>query len=268
MFEKIGKFIDRYKTELLFMLVTAAYTSTSYFFSTTTKFFNEKVSGNQIGWFIIAICIIVNVFTIINKIKNKEVEKEKELIVGELNKCKKTLERVEKSYFDLCSDNIASIFRELNFNSTERISIYKHTGKNFVILGRFSQNPTYNKKHRDYYPDNEGFIQLGWERGDFFINNIPEWRGKGKEYKVFVQNINPITDRTLNKLIMQSRSFYIRTLNDNSTAQNPDGIIVIESMLPNGIQRECIDNLINREMNKLLPLLKKMSSFYNLLEKN
>lgn len=72
-----------------------------------------------------------------------------------------------------------------------------------------------------------------------------------------------ITDKRLSKIRMRSRSFFIKTLDDKNTAENPDGIIVFESMEPNKIIiTECKQLLENNE-NSILSLLKNMKSLTN-----
>jgi hypothetical protein len=55
------------------------------------------------------------------------------------------LEVYKKEYYTLCSDNILNIFSDFYKTGNERVSIYKHQGDHFTLLGRYAQDPNHNK---------------------------------------------------------------------------------------------------------------------------
>ena len=67
-----------------------------------------------------------------------------------------------------------------------------------------------------------------------------------------------ITDKRLKKIRMKSRSLFIKTINDNYTASNPDGIIVFESINTTKVTIDECNLLINEKA--LLTLLKNMKN--------
>ena len=184
-------------------------------------------------------------------------------VQGEINKnlqLKKSIEAYQEEYYKLCSNNILHLFESFYTTGGERISIYKHQGDHFTLLGRCSMNSAYNKSTNYKYRDNEGLIGKGWEENEVFINGSPKWVGKGSEYKNFMKTKCNITDKRLKKIRMKSRSLFIKTINDNNTASNPDGIIVFESMNPTKIGIDECNLLINDNEKALLTLLKNMKN--------
>jgi hypothetical protein len=73
------------------------------------------------------------------------------------------LEAAEGGYYELLSNQLSVLSNDtLGFGDTERISVYKHDGSAFVMIGRYSKHPEYVKKGRAIYPDNEGaMVMLG-----------------------------------------------------------------------------------------------------------
>lgn len=68
----------------------------------------------------------------------------------------------ELDYFKLFEDFLFILASHtLNFGDKERISVYKHEGDVFLMLGRYSKNPNYNKRGRGIYPENQGCIWKG-----------------------------------------------------------------------------------------------------------
>ena len=73
-----------------------------------------------------------------------------------------------------------------------------------------------------------------------------------------------ITDKRLKKIRMKSRSLFIKTINDNYTASNPDGIIVFESINTTKVTIDECNLLINEKA--LLTLLKNMKNLTKKIE--
>lgn len=170
--------------------------------------------------------------------------------------------KIKDEYYSLCSNYIKEIF-ETFFSSVDngnsRISIYKHQGTYFNLLGRCSDNPAYNKKGQQTYPDTEGFIALGWQNKTYKIHNVPEWKHKGATYKSFMKEKCIIQEDRLKKLTMHSRSFYIHRL-DNPNSTNPHGIIVFEKMSDAEIDTQIIENVFLTHKNQIIALLKSMKT--------
>lgn len=179
----------------------------------------------------------------------------------EKNKLLKRIESIENDYYRLCSNIIRNSFARSFFEFTDnngRISIYKHENDQFILLGRYSNNPNYNDKGRGSYSSQEGFISLGWKRKEFKIHGIPEYVNKGIEYISHIKGHCEIPPRTITRMRMKSRSYYVFRF-DNEDSRKPLGIIVFEKLGSEAID----ENLINdREeiLDIITSLLKGMKN--------
>lgn len=180
-------------------------------------------------------------------------------------KLQQSLNNLKKEYYKLCSDNLKELFNSF-FTKSEgngRVSIYKYEEDKFILIGRYSNNPIYNKTGRESYPSDEGFISIGWTNGEFIINNLPVFSTHKRLYIQEVSEKCKIGTNTLNKLPMKSRSFYIKRI-DNEDSRNPLGIIVFEQMSPNVIDGNLIATLISQHCKILSSLFKSMKSLHNI----
>ena len=178
----------------------------------------------------------------------------------------KSIKNYKTEYYKLCSNSILHLFESFYTTGGERISIYKHQGDHFTLLGRCSKNPAYNKNTDYQYKENEGLIGKGWIDDEILVTDSPKWIGNGKDYKTFMKTKCNITDKRLRKIRMKSRSLFVKTINDNNTASNPDGIVVFESMNPKKTTREECNQLISDNEKALLTLLKNMKSLTKKVE--
>ncbi|RMZ58000.1 hypothetical protein D1632_17005 [Chryseobacterium nematophagum] len=207
-----------------------------------------------LGFILLIVSVIVNFSQ-----KNKNLSFSQ--IQSELQTTTDKLKNIQKEYFKLCSDNIRVIFEDF-FTQTDgqgRISIYKFDDNQFKLLGRYSNNPEFNKAGRENYSSNEGFIALGWQNGKFSIDSIPKWTGKGKDYKDFMKNSCNISENILKKIKMKSRSFYIYRIK-NEDSRPPLGIIVFEQIKPEVINQVLIENIISGHEAQLQFLIKSMKT--------
>ncbi|MGJ3234824.1 hypothetical protein [Marivirga sp.] len=177
----------------------------------------------------------------------------------------KDLSNYQEEYFTLCSHSILNTFREFYTSGNDRISIYKHQGDHFTLLGRYATNPNHNKPKNYVYRENEGLIGLGWANGFAFVNGAPNYAGNGKSYIEFMQERCTqggctITKQRLKKITMHSRSLYVTRINDSGNPNNPDGLIVFESLDPNKVIISDCKTMLENNEQALLLLLKNMKS--------
>lgn len=258
-FEKTKQFINQFLSEI-FTAISAFGMTYIDIMSESNEKFVDKYSWSEswkflIGFFLIQILIGL----IVSAIRNKN-NLDKRSLEIENKKLSDSIDLIKQEYYKLCSNSILNMFNTFYSDGQERISIYKHQGSDFVLLGRCSRSPEYNRSTSYHYNEKEGFIGIGWEKGEFFCDGVPRWSGNGMEYKKFMIEKCNISDVRLNQIRMKSRSFYVKNLNDESTATNPDGIIVFESMNPTKVNKTECDALIKKNQKALLSLLKNMKS--------
>lgn len=229
--------------------------------------FSEKIKWVDINPLIIGFSIVIIIASIIYKVWGYKKLLEKEEYERKLN-------RIQEEYTKLCGDYIKIIFSDffkISNNQGGRVSIYKIQNDKFILLGRYSNHNEYNKRGRDSYPTNKGFISEGWNKGEFSIYDIPKWTksNSGREYKNYVKNfckendIGNIDDATLKKITMKSRSFFIKTIeNGKSDSRQDIGIIVFEKMEPSQIDSDTIKQKISENIQQVKALMRTMKTIH------
>lgn len=218
-------------------------------------------SWNQINDLLIVIGLILAIVSIVMTFLEKENLQSYESVTTELLSVKNKFELVKKEYFKLCSDHIREIFNDFFTQSggSGRVSLYKHEGETFKLLGRYSNNPTFNKPGRDVYHDDEGFIAKGWENETFEIYEIPKWTKNGSAWKSFIKAKCNISDDKLKRINMKSCSFYIYRFN-NEDARNPHGIMVLEQIKNDQIPITVVEKILDDHEKQIISLMKSMKS--------
>jgi len=173
----------------------------------------------------------------------------------------KNFTKLKNEYFKFSSDFIRNSFDEFFKNSSNngRVSMYLHQNNKFILIGRYSNNPNYNKKGRKEYSDNEGLISKGWLEGTCVLHGIPEWRGQGKNYYQKVKSVKNISLETVKDLNMKSRSFYVKRI-DNEDSRTPHGIIVLEQAKSNAIDNNIVEDIFEKDISNFILHFKGLKS--------
>jgi hypothetical protein len=257
--KSIQNLIKQYLSEFFTVIGTIGLAIVSLMSNSDKKFISLYTWEDSSIYLLLLFGILLLLAVIIGAKRNQhnrsvqsEIEKNISLI--------KSIESYKKEYYKLCSTNIFYLFEPFYTTGNERISIYKYHGDHFSLLGRYSKNPAHNKVTTYKYTENEGLIGKGWAEGECIITNAPKWVGNGTEYKKFMKKHCTITEKRLKKIRMKSQSLFIKTLHDNNTAENPDGIIVFESISPTKVTKEECEKLIKENSKEIFTLLKNMKS--------
>ncbi|WP_298627007.1 hypothetical protein [uncultured Legionella sp.] len=144
---------------------------------------------------------------------------------------KELKEEIEKN--SIIGDNIKNMFDgylfhlatgKLTFSpDNDRVTLYLHdsAGK-FIPFGRFSANPKFKSPGRSEYPDNQGVIALGWEKGWYFDCNH-----EGEDFINYNKNKHNIPKETLKSLRMKSVLYAVKRITDHKG--DAVAIILVES---------------------------------------
>ena len=136
----------------------------------------------------------------------------------DLVKVVKILLRDMAESLDICSPDI-------------RISVYRHDGDSFVLIGRVSENVEYEKVARERYPDNQGFISDVWaQRTTGEKVTLPEDRGDWEETQVKTYRLTPEEAR---KLRMPTRAMCGARVRRDHHGQ-AYGVLCVECTKPRG----------------------------------
>ena len=140
-----------------------------------------------------------------------------------------TEEIKEKTYrhLKILRDELRVLFEILKFTNNERISLYKHDGKTFNMLARYSSNPKHKKTGRGIYPTDQGCIGSAWENKEAYDNNL------GDDDATYFNNQNKIWNITFEvarSLTMKSKNIGAFAIDD--TEEGRIAVIVFESTDP------------------------------------
>lgn len=185
--------------------------------------------GAVIYWSLVIIAIVFGVFSISNAKEVEVLEKENLSKGNEINSLESSINEVVNSNNELFNSYLRLLLSNLNFEHTERISVYKTYENNFLLIGRNSTNPLLTRIGRPSYPIDEGFIGKGWSEGEYFIDSLPDSTiNRGNDYYNAINIVSPIPRRVVNNIKMKSRTYYIyRMYGYNNT---PNSVLVLESI--------------------------------------
>lgn len=140
---------------------------------------NFKTTSTFI-WMITLFSFIMYLIGLTKSVKNSE---RVSVLQQENNELKARHDEIKSDYYSKL-DSILSVISEYryNFGDKERISIYKHTGECFIMLGRHSEDPVYNEKGRGSYPDNQGVLADAWRNGSSMDDKIPDFNRNKEKY--------------------------------------------------------------------------------------
>ena len=161
---------------------------------------------------------------------------EKNKKIKEISESKSELESEYESLranYDLFFDRMLTLIAtSLKLEGRDRISVYfiPKDEEIFVLKSRFSKNKALIKKSNKNYPFKEGFIYKAIEEGGI-IENINADSKNIEDYVSEVINKCNITRERIIALNMKSQSYYIKTIDEDST--ETIGLIVLESLDPN-----------------------------------
>lgn len=175
------------------------------------------------------------------------------------------LEEIIKSFgeniFKIWELRLSVIANDLELGHSERVSIYNFENDKFVMLGRYSMNPTFNTSGRGVYPANQGCIQKAWCEGFAEVQDLPDPDNNYQDYKDCLKNDWSINNSVVDKLSMKSRSF-VGIAIDDVKGINKAAVIIFESIKSNGLNTDKIkssfDKSIGNEIKLLIDILKPL----------
>lgn len=199
----------------------------------------EYYYGDVIYWSLVIIALFFGVFSISNAKEVDVLEEENSSKGNEINLLESSINEVVNANNELFNSYLRLLLSNLNFEHTERISVYKTYENNFLLIGRNSTNPLLTRIGRQSYPIDEGFIGKGWAEGEFFIDNLPDSTiNRGNDYYTAINIVFPIPRRIVNNIKMKSRTYYIyRMYGYNNT---PNSVLVLESINANAFSLQFV----------------------------
>lgn len=174
-FEKIGSLLDRTIYIFLYVVATLVFSISCAFVSSN----NHWWLGIGIGSLFLILAAIGNHFDMErSKEENSEIKKKLEIEKIKVRKAGEESERTGiklqetnlkliETHEQLVTSILKSIFKNLELDTYTRVSIYFEECGQFLILGRYSQNPKFKEIHTRVFPINKGALSKAWEHGQY-----------------------------------------------------------------------------------------------------
>lgn len=190
------------------------------------------------------------------------------LLINELNR--RTIKQLEleltseKNKNEVIANNIKALFDgflfhlsvgKLAFSDREaRVTLYIHDGEQmFIPFGRYSTNPLFSQPGRSEYPDNQGAISHGWQKGWYFdsTNKNDYVAHNSKKYEMPTE--------VLKKVKMQSKLFAVKRI-DNHNGQ-PIALILVESTNATQFTEDDIKDILTKEERVIGELIVQLKEY-------
>lgn len=224
--ERAGKLISKYEAEI------ASGTGIIFTGSASVLF---KIDALVIGGLALVIGVSSNVAGMWKASQRKQQVEVLEKQVASLQQNVERLEEEKKTYAECVKDmvyvNVVSLGREVyKLSNTDRISVYKSIGNDFVLVGRYSPNPALKNYNRHSKPHGQGAVEKAWQMGEFFRDDMPDAskgrRGERNWTNYQIQHFG-IPREVARAIKMKCRLIYGKQL--VAPGREPIGVLIVES---------------------------------------
>ncbi|WP_104839086.1 hypothetical protein [Sinorhizobium fredii] len=133
-------------------------------------------------------------------------------------------------YFAIWDNRLKVLAEVLNLDARDRVSVYRHTGNSFTMVGRFAMLPELDRPGRGVYPVDQGVIGAAWSRGDgkCVVQDLPDPVHDLDGYCARSRDEWKLPAGVVKKLGMKARSIAAFALNGHADSVR-DAIVVFES---------------------------------------
>jgi len=154
--------------------------------------------------------------------------------------------------FEMTSNYLAHIYSDLlNYNDSERISLYLHTDGGFILCGRFALNHEWRAMHREAIADSEGCLGKAWHNGGSYFRELPIDK---YGYKEVLKNELGIAKKITEGFKMPSRAYYSVAL---THGYKRIGAVVFESTQHGVLVEGDLKTVSDKHQKYLAEMLKK-----------
>lgn len=174
-------------------------------------------------------------------------------IIQEHRQFQERAEARSKSLTTVLDSAMRALMEDLPVDfSQSRISVYRHKDNNFILLDRVSRSQLLERAGRDSYPDDQGVIGRTWDQGWAVVTRLPQDRATWNARCVRDSGMSLETARQLS---MQSRSFVGKRIDLAGPVERPVGLILLESLAPQGVNGSTYDALASSANYKSLSFI-------------
>ncbi|MBD2058114.1 hypothetical protein H6F88_19205 [Oculatella sp. FACHB-28] len=159
-----------------------------------------------------------------------------------------SLLELRTNFFQTIRKLLEQFANEMNFSGTERISVYFHDGVDkFVPIGRYSENPVFQRIGRSSYPENEGCIGRAWHdgQGEAFVDDLPDPNHQLSDYLERVKRDWRINKEVVKRFVMKSRTYYGCAIKSEELPTRRIAVIIIESTEEKAFEKAALKSKMN-----------------------
>lgn len=160
---------------------------------------------------------------------------------------------LDGNFKDIVEDELALLADAiLNLTPDDRITLYKHSGRAFFRLGRYSANPELAKRGRPIYLDTEGCMGRAWQMKECYDNGAPAADHSSTEYEKYMKEKWDIKKKDSRGFRMKSRCYCAFRID-----QGPKklAVLVFESVRPDGLDFDKLKELVSEQEGPRLAYL-------------
>ena len=235
---KIAKSIDGDASTILIVL------------GTILASFSGMVQNDQgLGWLLLDVqgrwfffsSILIIIGTFIGRQERISVQRLKKTV----KQHEKDLSIYRQVYTNTIPDEIKVLYNSLQFNNSERISIFQYSeGQDlYQLLDRYSINNIHKRTGSKVYPGSHGVLGKLLSEDCFFVDRLPDPEKDELNYYSEIRRKIGMLEHVARQRTMQARSYAGFALYD---FEGFAGAIVFESQEPNGLDFEKL-KLVMRE---------------------
>ncbi|WP_437561131.1 hypothetical protein [Sorangium sp. So ce542] len=170
-------------------------------------------------------------------------------------------ERMRRSYASLVRSQLQLLANAFGFSENERVSVYRKVNNTFLLLARYSRNPTYDDPGRAVYPINQGVIWAAWSAGTASVRDLPNPEKDLSTYVSAHTTRWQIPEEVVSGFKMKSRCYTAFGINDTRD-MNRIAVIVFESTSSAGLKSETIvRQLESGEARRIASMLEELKNF-------
>lgn len=176
--------------------------------------------------------------------KNKDLERENDSVPPLKEKIDKSQEDLQALKSDMCQLHqshvrtwLKGIFKQIEFDTYVRASVYYENSDSFSLLARYSLNPALAKSHKQKFQLNQGVISQAWQHGEHLDNKSPSYDSTPKEYTAYMLSKYKYTEEQLEKINMKSCTFFGLSI---TQADENIGVVLFESLMENAFSEEIV----------------------------
>lgn len=163
---------------------------------------------------------------------------------AEIESAQEDAQNLRSEIFDIHQKHVRTwmkgLFTQLGFNSHARVTIYYESKDSFILLSRYSSNPSLKKTHKQKFQINQGVISKSWSHGEHFDDDSPEFDSNPNEYNSYMRKTYGYSQEQLEKINMKSCTFLGIAISD---ASEHIGVILFESTQKKAFDKQCLDKI-------------------------